>query len=419
MDEATGHEHSWTPSSLVARAADPPEPPTIGGMLYPAKRTLLSGETESLKTWLALILAKAEMDGGYAVAWADLDAMGSGELLSRMQVLGVEDHVIDEQFLYYEPSERLVDDLLDEVCGTIAARGVRLFVVDAFNPILNLHGLDPGSTSDIETFWREVATPITQAGAAPTLLDHVTKNADGRGKYAYGSERKASGAILHVGFQLTEAFARGGTGRSILRTHKDRPGYLPRPTLGRLVLSSDGYGVTYELEEDRSRRGDRFRPTVYMQRVSVKLEAEIEPRSQTWIEENVTGKATPIRQALEVLVDEGFVHREDTPRGHYFTSVRPFREADDAPEEELEETPSLPRPYPVPSLRSTPSRDPVPPSPLIGTGSGVEVDLGRLPRPDPVPTLTAVGEVVAPDLPADAPDWERAYWARRTEGEVA
>lgn len=79
-----GEPHSWQPSSLIARAAEPPEPPTIGGLLYPAKRTLLSGETESLKTWLALILAKAEMDAGYPVGWADLDAMGAAVLGGRL-----------------------------------------------------------------------------------------------------------------------------------------------------------------------------------------------------------------------------------------------------------------------------------------------------------------------------------------------
>ena len=229
--------HSWRSSSLIARAEKPPEPPTIGGVLYPAKRTLVSGETESLKTWFALILAKAEMDAGFPVAWADFDAMGPAALLERFRALDVSDCVLEELFLYYEPSERLLDQVLHEVCGEIADRGVRLFVIDAFNPILNLHGLDPGSTADIESFWREVATPITAAGAAPVLLDHVTKNAEARGKYAYGSERKASGAIVHVGFRLLEPFARGGTGRALLATHKDRPGYLPRPTLGKSCSS--------------------------------------------------------------------------------------------------------------------------------------------------------------------------------------
>ena len=117
------------------------------------------------------------MDAGYSVAWADLDAMGAAELLSRLRALGVDDDVIDQRFLYYEPAERLVDDVLEDVTADISERAIRLFVVDAFNPMLSLHGLDPNSTPDIETFWREVADPICRAGAAPTLLDHVAKNA--------------------------------------------------------------------------------------------------------------------------------------------------------------------------------------------------------------------------------------------------
>ena len=140
-------EHSWQPHNLVEFAANPPEPPTIGGLVYRAKRVLLSGETESLKTWLALILAKAEMDAGYAVAWADLDAMGAGELLDRLRLLGVSDETIAAQFLHYEPTETLKHGRLDDVCALLRDRAVRLFVVDAFNPMLNLHGLDPHSTT--------------------------------------------------------------------------------------------------------------------------------------------------------------------------------------------------------------------------------------------------------------------------------
>jgi AAA domain len=328
--------HGWMPSSLVARAANPPEPPTIGGLLYPGKRTLLSGETESLKTWAALILAKAEMDLGYPVAWVDLDAMGSGAMLARLRALGVPDAVVDELFLYYEPSER-VTDRLEEVCGEVAARGIRLFVVDAFNPMLNLHGLDPGSTPDIETFWREIATPITDAGAAPTMLDHVVKNADARGKYAYGSERKASGAIVHVGFRLLEPFARGATGRTLLATHKDRPGYLPRPTIGRLVLVSDGEAITYALEEVHSHDRDSFRPTVLMERISRKLQREIEPVSQRWIEENVKGQGAALRTALDVLVSDGYLSRDKGPNGYEIASLRPYRELDEEPQRASEE----------------------------------------------------------------------------------
>lgn len=394
MDADAGMEpHSWTSSSLVARAADPPEPPTIGGLLYPAKRTLLSGETESLKTWFALVLAKAELDAGYAVAWADLDAMGSGELLARLQALGVDDEVIDERFLYYEPSERLVDDLLADVCGEIAECGVRLFVIDAFNPMLSLHGLDPGSTPDIETFWREVATPITDAGAAPTLLDHVPKSADKSSKYAYGSERKASGAIVHIGFQPNEPFKRGGTGRTLLKTHKDRQGYLPRPTIGKLVLDSDGQAVTYALERDRSRDTDRWRPTVLMERVSRKVEPEFEPVSLSWIETNVQGNRDARRTAVDVLVDEGFLDESAGPRGaRLFRSQRPYREAeDDFRDVESEAAPTSPRPLPDLSqvLRSTPTPTSPTAPPHGGDGRG-GVDLSQSPLPDFVPLAAVV-----------------------------
>ncbi|MBA3377023.1 MAG: hypothetical protein H0U00_14635 [Actinobacteria bacterium] len=183
------------------------------------------------------------------------------------------------------------------------------------------------------------------------------------------------------------------------------------------MLVSDGYAVTYSLEEDRSRAGDTFRPTVLMERVSIRLEGQAEARTQTWIEQNVTGKVPGIRRALEVLVDEGFVTREETKRGHYFTSVRPYREADETVFEESEETASQPRPHRVPSLQSTPSRDHVPTSPVYGDGVVVAVDSESDHVPDrvPAPPLAAVREVVVPDLPVDAPEWEKAYWRRRLE----
>jgi hypothetical protein len=163
-----------------------------------------------------------------------------------------------------------------------------LFVIDAFNPFLSLHGLDPFSTPDIEAFWREIADPIAKAGATPTLLDHVSKNADTRGKYSYGSERKASGAMVHIGFRTLEPFGRGRTGRALLTTHKDRPGYLPRPTVGQLAL-----------------------------------EQQVEPVSQTWIEKNVQGNATPLRTALEVLIGEGYVVKKETLKGFELDEASP------------------------------------------------------------------------------------------------
>jgi hypothetical protein len=61
---------------------------------------------------------------------------------------------------------------------------------------------------------------------------------------------------------------------------------------GRLVLASDGENVTYELEADLSRTTDKWRPTIYMERVSRRVELEDEAVSKTWIEKNVEGTTT-------------------------------------------------------------------------------------------------------------------------------
>ncbi len=366
--------NTWQPANLIQLAANPPAPPTIGGLLYPAKRTVLSGETESMKTWLALILCKAELDIGLPVGWVDLDAMGPGALLERLQLLGVTDEQIADDFLYYEPSEMLDTPKIQAVAATIAERQIRLFVIDAFNPILSLHGLEPNSTPDIETFWRTIADPIATAGAAPVLLDHVVKNAENRGKYSYGSERKASGATVHLGFRLLEPLTKGGRGRTLLTVHKDRPGYLPRPTLGRLVITSHDDQISYTIEADKSHDTGGFRPTVLMEKISRQVETQTDPVAKGWIEETVSGKTDWKRAAIEILAYEGHLEQTSGPRGSLlYTSTRPYREADDTPGNDLAPT----SPHLAPNLRSTSTLDLAPAPPHEGRGARSDEESSR------------------------------------------
>jgi hypothetical protein len=400
--------HSWQPANLIQLAENPPAPPTIGGLLYPGKRTVLSGETESMKTWLALILCKAELDIGIPVAWVDLDAMGPGALLERLQLLGVTNDQIND-FLYYEPSQMLNDERTKDVTDTITARGIRLFVIDAFNPMLFLHGLDGDKNKDIEAFWTRIADPICRAGAAPVMIDHVVKNAEARGKYSTGSERKASGAIVHIGFKLLETLAQGGKGRALLNVHKDRPGYLQRPAIGRLVLTSTNDGIHYEIEPDKSHEGDTFTPTVLMEKVSRQLEHETGPLSKKQIEDIKLGKSEYVRKALDALVTDGYLSRQDGPRGaHLYTSIRPFREAD-IPQTA---TSSPPRPHLVPNLRSVPSSDLVPTTPFRGSGRGQrDRPETTSSQPRPRPEGQPIPEYDFPPLATDEP------WFPETEGD--
>jgi hypothetical protein len=166
-DSPESPSHTWQPANLLTLAAAPPAPPTIGGLLYPGKRTVLSGETESMKTWLALILCKAELDIGLPVAWIDLDAMGPGALLDRLRLLGVQDQRIADDFLYYEPDRPLDDRHTEPIAELLEQRQIRLCVIDAFNPILGMHALDPNATTDVEKFWQLYRRPDLPTPAPP------------------------------------------------------------------------------------------------------------------------------------------------------------------------------------------------------------------------------------------------------------
>ncbi len=380
----TDEPHHWRPEDLIELAANPPEPPTIGGLLYPGKRTVLSGETESMKTWLALILCKAELDIGLAVCWVDLDAMGPGALLARLRLLGVEDQAISDRFVYYQPDKPLDARHTEPIAETIHDRHIRLCVIDAFNPYLAMHALDPNSTTDVEKFWQLHADPICNAGAAPTLLDHVVKNTENRGKYAYGSERKASGAIVHLGFKPLEILRQGGIGRSLLSVHKDRPGYLTRPALGRLVIDSTTNPYTFTLEPDKSHDVEgAFRPTVLMEKISRQLERETEPLTTKQIEDIKLGKAEYVRKALEQLVQDAYLTRQEGARGaRLYTTIRPFREA----EQPTTTTSSPRRPDLVPDLTSrhvVPRPHPIRDEDDVRRRPGTTTDL--VPQGEPIP----------------------------------
>jgi hypothetical protein len=46
-------------------------------------------------------------------------------------------------------------------------------------------------------------------------------------------------------------------------------------------------------------------------------------------EQEIGSKAEYVRTAIQKVVEEGFMVVDETPRGHYLKSVRPFREADE------------------------------------------------------------------------------------------
>ena len=262
----------------------------------------------------------------------DSDDAGAADVLERLRSFGLEDERIAHLFAYLRPAEALGDEAREHALELLSSRKGRLVVFDALNPALALHGYDPNSTPDVENFFRRVLDPFRHEGAAVVTPDHVVKNPEQRGKFAYGSERKQTGVDVHLGLKAIEPFGRGRTGKAKLTVHKDRPGFLTRPSPGLFVLASDPDSgrCSWRIEPDQSVGEEgAFRPTNLMEKVSRYLEREAEPRSRNQIELAVKGNTAAKRQAIDVLIAEGFAVEAKSGQTRLVQFDQAFREADE------------------------------------------------------------------------------------------
>lgn len=358
---------TWEPMNLGALPERPPVTPSIGGLIYPGSRCVWSGVPESAKTWAALAVALEEIRAGNTVMHVDFE-MFAYETRDRLKAMGATDDEV-AAVLHVEPDVEATELTIAELAD---AWKPSLVFIDAAAGAFALQGLDDNKRADVEYFSRTLIDPFRARGIATVVLDHVTKNSETRGRFSIGSERKVGGADVHLGFEPVVPFGRGRTGLFKVVTHKDRFGHLTRPNAAELELRSDPdtFAVTWQFRPATSAAGDDgFRPTALMEKVSRYLERQSEPVSRTNVEENVTGKATYVRRAIDVLVSEKYVlERPGARRALMLELVRPFD--------------ATPSPVPTPSHSvplagvSTPS--PVPPLQGDGDGDGVdETDVAR------------------------------------------
>jgi hypothetical protein len=174
-------------------------------------------------------------------------------VIERLRALGVSDsRICGPNFLYARPQEPLDDPrarsraLRDFTELLNDEQMFDLVIIDSVNEAMMMEDLDPSSTPDSVKFTNRVIRSITKTGAATWNVDHVTKNSDTRGGWAFGSQQKKA-MIRGASYSLktVQAFGRGREGIAKLYVEKDTPGHVRRNTggdklVGTLTMSSDG-----------------------------------------------------------------------------------------------------------------------------------------------------------------------------------
>jgi len=178
---------NWLPLNLAApEFAKLAVPPAICELIYRGKRHIVSGVPEALKTLLAAIVALTAIRQGIRVAWIDFETGPCG--LRRMfEDIGATLEEIGS-IHYVEPAGPPDDDdiaaIADECCG--------LAIIDAAAGAFDVSGLDDNKRQDVEKFANAWITPLWKRGVGTVLVDHVTKNADNRGRFTIGSEARSA-----------------------------------------------------------------------------------------------------------------------------------------------------------------------------------------------------------------------------------
>ena len=365
VDDVEGSEpvdvSSWTPLDLAGYLDGTNEPevavllPRDDGqcLLYPGRVHSLHGESESGKSLVVQAEAARLIAAGKQVLYIDFES-DARSVVPRLVAMGAPDAAIRQLVQYVRPHEPPTDAAGRAALEGLLSRQYALAVIDGLTDALGMFGASSVDLDDVSQFMREFPRRIArQTGAATVIVDHVTKAADTRGRFAVGSQAKMNaldGAAYVV--EIDKPLGLGLRGAVKLRVAKDRPGSI-RPASGpyrasdrtqhvatvvfdatgddgRTVVTVQAPPALIGQEPQESGSSGPFRPTTIMEHICDYLATQSEPAPIGQIYERIGGRKQHVLQALDALIAEGHVTRVAGYRGAKLHNLaRPYRQAED------------------------------------------------------------------------------------------
>jgi hypothetical protein len=290
-------------------------PPTIlrrtdgEALIYPRRLHSIASEPEGGKGWLTLAaMAEVVLAGGTA-ALIDFE-VDAGEFVDRMEALGVPAEILIARCRYLRPDESLGDNGWRALEATLMSAPLDLVVLDGVTEAMSLDGLSPLDNVEVAGWLELPRRLIARTGAAAVLVDHLTKDRESRGKFAFGAQHKLAGVDVSYHLKVVEPFGRGLSGEVEIAVQKDRPGHVRRfaDEKGRVaivaLISGDDDSVEVRVEPPGAQA--EFRPTLLMERISEAIEIG-DGLGKRAIRERVKGKTETKDLALALLIRDGYV----------------------------------------------------------------------------------------------------------------
>lgn len=343
---------SWQPVDLTGildGTYHPPEPGLLHrsdgqGLLYPGHVHWMHGESESGKSWVAQAGVAGVLRSGGHVLYIDHES-NPGEVVNRLLAMQVDTDSIRLRFDYVRPDVSAMRAA--EAFAALLETNYDLIVIDGVTDAVGLDGVVSKDNDEIAGWMRRVPTALAKnTGGAVVCIDHVSKDTEGRGRFAIGGQHKMAGidgAAYLV--EPVEPLGQGLRGSLVMRIAKDRPGAI-RPHCGkynkvnrlqeaaRVVIDSTQEGRTAVSinAPDVPEEGKPWRPTELMERVSRVVE-ERPGVSHRGVSQDVKGNKESINDAIKFLVQDGFMERDFDDRGwSSHRMVKPYRQVPEGTE---------------------------------------------------------------------------------------
>lgn len=294
-------------------------------LFYSGKVHSLYGESESGKSWVAQIATAEQLKASKKVTYIDFES-DAADIVNRLRKLKVTQAEILQFFTYIKPDDKT--DFRDPYWQKILEpNSASLVIIDGVTESLNIWGNETKDNDGITKWMRGFPRVIAEkSGAAIVLIDHVTKDAQSRGRFAIGGQAKLAsldGSAYLV--EPLEALAPGRIGSLTVRVTKDRPGFI-RGKSG-LYRKTDRTQEAAVITIDSTK--EEMQWVIQPPSTEEQLKAAIEDKAQREILEfvannpgtskskvavGVKGKNAAIADHLEDLIAEGLIENKGNDR---------------------------------------------------------------------------------------------------------
>jgi len=340
-------------------------------LLYAGKLHWVSAPPEALKSFAMLLASVQEMQAGRPVAYVDYEDDASticerlykvavGQQLDNAEELAMTwvagplyaDGSRDESkaLFHYIAAGRAFDLKMRSLLLKAIKKGAQLITIDGCATALAYANLNENDNSDVNK-WISTLWPLTNAGAAVVVIDHVVKNTQpGSGAFGARSPRGAGSKLSAVSgaalmFSVLDAPSAFSDGKIEITIAKDRPGRIrvqkrSGKRLAGVLMSApmsdgrEGIMLTIHAAEEVSQMAEQKRFDLVCAEHISKIVKELGPISKTEIrkvlKERADAKGTSgfrtetTVAAMKFLGDNGYVRMEKNERQEMLLSLIPY-----------------------------------------------------------------------------------------------